>query len=310
MNFNKAILLSVIGSILFTFGCKSTAQQMDQKVAKKSIAPEEKSLLWEVSGKELVNKSYVFGTIHIISSEDYFLPPGTLSAIDASEQMIFEIDMADMNDPMKLMPLLQKAYMKGDTTLKDLVTEEEYGIIETHFKKLGLPIFFLERIKPMFLTVFASGDFDPNGLQSGQLKSYEMEFAKMAEDGGKGTGGLETIEYQISVFDGIPYSDQAKMLVESIKTSSTDDDTLKELIALYKDQDVTGLFEMMKEDESIAEYEDALLFTRNKNWIPLMIEMMKKQPTFFAVGAGHLGGELGVLNLLREAGYTVTAYKG
>ena len=100
------------------------------------------------------------------------------------------------------------------------------------------------------------------------------------------------------------------MLVETIKTSSTEDDTLQKLIALYKDQDITGLFEMMKEDESIAEYEDALLFTRNKNWIPLMSEMMKEQATFFAVGAGHLGGELGVLNLLREAGYTVAVFKG
>ena len=158
MNLKKGLLLSLISTALLFTGCSSTAQLTEQPTSKKDIT-EEKSLLWEISGNDLPESSYLFGTIHIIGSEDYFLPPGTLSAIDASQKMIFEIDMADMNDPMKLMPLLQKAYMKGDTTLKDLVTTDDYKIIEDHFKEMGLPIFFLERIKPMFLTVFASGDF-------------------------------------------------------------------------------------------------------------------------------------------------------
>jgi len=253
----------------------------------------ENSLLWEISGNGLAESSFLYGTIHLIDTEDYFLPKGTLSA--------------KMSDVSKLMPLLQKAYMDDDLTLKDLLDDEEYKIVQDHFQELGLPLFFMERIKPMFLTVFASGDMNPGDIQSGKVKSYEMEFNKIAEESNKPVGGLETIEYQISIFDSIPYEDQADMLIETIKAGDTGDDQFAELVALYKNQDVAGLYNVMKTDDSIDEFEDVLLVQRNKNWIPVMSNKMTAKRTFFAVGAGHLGGSFGVINLLREAGYTVTA---
>ena len=82
-----------------------------------------------------------------------------------------------------------------------------------------------------------------------------------------------------------------------------------QLIAMYKDQDIYGLYDMMKTDESIGDHEDVLLNKRNINWIPQMKTAMMEQRTFFAVGAGHLGGEEGVINLLREAGYEVNPFK-
>lgn len=308
----QLFLFSFLTAILFVLGCKTSEAPLDKStmVNEPVITETEKGLLWEITGNTLKESSFLFGTIHMIDGEDYFLPSGTLSAMDVSKKMIFEIDMADMTDPMKLMPLMQKAFMNGDTTLKDLVSVEDYSLIQGHFEEMGLPLFFLERIKPMFLTVFATGDLDADGLQTGKVKSYEVEFAKIATDGGKETGGLETVEYQISVFDGIPYTDQAQMLVETIKTSDTEDDTFQELVNLYKNQDIYGLYNMMKEDESLAEYEDALLNTRNKNWIPIMKDEMASQRTFFAVGAGHLGGREGVIRLLRNAGYKVTPFKG
>ena len=312
MTNTKYLMLSLISMILFNASCKTseTSKVMDTAdQVTMADAKDEKSLLWEISGNNLTESSYLFGTIHMIESKDYFLPQGTLSAIDATSKMMFEIDMADMSDPMKLMPLLQKAYMKGDTTLKDLVTPEDYALVEAKFQEIGMPLFLLERIKPMFLSVFATGDFDPQGMENGTIKSYEMEFAKMAEDGDKSTGGLESIEYQIGIFDAIPYKDQADMLMEAIKSTGTDDDSFVKLVNLYKDQDVHGLFEMMKEDDSIEEFEDVLLFQRNRNWIPIMAEEMKKERVFFAVGAGHLGGDMGVINLLRKQGYKVSAVK-
>ena len=296
----------------FVFSCSTAQKRVNEEQIPTSKDDEglAKSLLWEITGNGLTSTSYLFGTIHMINSEDYFLPSGTLSAMDATDKMVFEIDMADMEDPLKLMPLLQKAFMKGDTTLKDLLTVEDYDLVEDHFKKMGLPIFFLERIKPMFLTVFASGDFDPTDLQSGKIKSYEMEFAKIAKDGQKETDGLETVEFQISVFDDIPYKAQADMLVEGIKSSSTEDDTFQDMVQLYKEQDIDGLYDMMSEDETLMKYEDALLVKRNKNWIPIMSKMMASKATFFAVGAGHLSGPSGVIALLKAEGYTVMPFKG
>lgn len=303
-------LIAVFIGISLLSSCKTQDAVPTSEAQASTPIPEvqedAKALLWKVSGNGLSVASYLFGTIHMIDADDFFLPEGTLTAIDESAKVVFEIDMADMNDPMKLMPMMQKAFMKGDTTLKDLMTEEEYAKVETHFSKMGLPLFFLERIKPMFLTVFASGDFDPQQLQSGEIKSYEMEFASIAEDSNKETGGLETIDYQIGIFDGIPYTDQAQMLLDAIDSDNPDGEEFQELINLYKEQDVEGLYKMMQGDETVAEYEDALLTTRNKNWIPIMSEMMSQNVTFFAVGAGHLGGSNGVINLLREQGYTMT----
>lgn len=302
--------LSLIGAIFGSCQSNKTAVPAEETITKASPAELEKSLLWEITGNGLTKASYLYGTIHIIDAEDYFLPEGTLSAMDQSEHVFFEIDMSEMNDVSKMMPLLQKAFMSDGMTLKDLLTEEDYTLVNNHFKEMGLPLFFLEKIKPMFLTVFASGDMSPGDLQNGELKSYEMEFAEMAENSGKTIGGLETIDYQISIFDSIPYTEQAKMLIESIKSTDTGDDQMKELVDLYKAQDVAGLYKAMQGDENITEYEDVLLFQRNANWIPIMAAAMTDKVSFFAVGAGHLGGEKGVINLLREEGYTVKAFRG
>jgi len=174
---------------------------------------------------------------------------------------------------------------------------------------VGLPLFMLERVTPFFLSTFADTDMMGGGMGDGSIVSYEMEFMKMAQEKELVMDGLETIEFQLSIFDSIPYPDQAQMLVESIKASSeeTEDDQFAEMIKMYKDQDIQGMQTMFDGDESIGEYEDVLLVKRNVSWIPIMEVMMKKQPTFFAVGAGHLGGAKGVLQLLKDRGYTLKA---
>lgn len=265
------------------------------------------ALLWKVTGKNLKKPSYVFGTIHIIDAKDYFLPEGTLSAMESSDRICFEIDMAEMSDMSSMMGMLQKIYMEDGLSIKDLLSESDYKLVSDHFSKQGLPMFFMEKMKPMFLTVFASGDINPMSLDKGTMKSYEMEFYSLAKSMNKLTGGLETIDFQISLFDEIPYDAQAKMLVEAVKAGDSDKDgEFSMMVESYKSQDIEKLASMISSSESsISGFEDALLFKRNSSWIPLMEAQMEKEPTFFAVGAGHLGGEKGVIRLLRKAGYKV-----
>lgn len=273
----------------------------------KKYAPtvEENSLLWKISGKDLTIPSYLYGTIHLIDSEKFFLSDSARAFIDKAKMVTFEINMEDMMDLSAQMGLLMKAFMEDGKTLRDLLSEEDYKLVNDHFEKIGMPLFLLERIKPLFLTVLASGDMSPGALNSGEMVSYEIEIMKLAEEGKKKMGGLETMEFQMSVFDSIPYDAQAAMLVQSIKSTNAGDEEFVKMMNLYLNQDINGMVEMMGEEEGIGEYEDLLLVTRNKNWIPVMGEMMKQQQTFFAVGAGHLGGESGVIALLRKEGYTV-----
>ena len=112
----------------------------------------------------------------------------------------------------------------------------------------------------MFLTTFASGDIDPNGFQNGNIVSYEMEFMQMAQQTEKEMAGLETIDYQISIFDSIPLNDQAQMLVESLKAGTEDAGQFDEMVKLYLSEDIDGMQEMFKTDEAgMAAYEDVLL---------------------------------------------------
>jgi len=267
-----------------------------------------KSLLWEISGKELSTPSYLYGTIHMIPKEDFFLTPATQEAFNQVEQVTFEIDMDEMNDITALFSLLGQLMMKDGKSIKDLLSPEDYDLVKNHFEKLGLPFFLFEKVKPMILTTFASGDMGSD-MTSGKIVSYEMEFNKMASEKEMETFGLETMAFQMSVFDSIPYKAQAEMLVESVKAETAVDTTssqFDEMVTLYKDQDIEGMISYMSGEDGFESYEDVLLTLRNKNWIPIMEGMMQKKSTFFAVGAGHLAGENGVIELLEKQGYTLT----
>lgn len=275
-----------------------------------SFPPIENSLLWEINNEELENPSYLYGTIHMIAADDFFLTPATKVAFAESERVAFEINMEEMNNLSVMFSLIGQVMMDGGMTLKKLLNEEDYAMVKKHFDDIGMPLFMLERVKPMFLSAFATGDMSGESMQSGEVKSYEMEFMEMAQKEELEMAGLETIQYQMSIFDSIPYPVQAEMLVESIKVTDTEDDQFAEMVKLYKDQNLAGMQEMFGAEEGgLGDYEDVMLNNRNRNWIPVMAKMMAEKKTFFAVGAGHLGGKYGVVNLLREAGYSVSPVK-
>ncbi len=296
--------------LLFSFlvGLSPIFAQQATTSAPVSTAPTvaENALLWRISGKGLPTTSYLYGTIHMIGKNDFFLTDSTRSAIDRAKLVTFEINMEDMMNMSAQMGLMMKSFMAGGKSLSDLLSKEDYELVKAHFDKQGLPIFLFERMKPMFLTVLADADMSGGLGGDGDMVSYEMKIMDIAQQQKKKIGGLETAEYQMSMFDSIPYEEQAQMLVESIKTTDTGDGgQFDEMVKLYKNQDIVGMGTMMGEDESIGGHQDLLLDQRNRNWIPIMGEMMLAQTTFFAVGAGHLGGEQGVVSLLRQAGYKV-----
>lgn len=304
--FNKYILI-LLSSILLLSACKTKQDALKPALVKAERL--ENALLWTISGNGLTATSYLYGTIHIIGADDFFLPEGTLSAIDNSAKMVFEVDMNEMNNMGSQMDLLKGAFMKDGKTLKDVMSAEDYELVQAHFKEMGLPMFMFEKMKPMLLTVFASDDINPSDLQNGKIKSYEMEFLEMGKQADKEIGGLETLEFQMSIFDSIPYTDQATMLIESIKGGDSESDQFQEMVDMYTSQDITAMVEMFaEEDGGLEGHDDVLLVGRNLNWIPIMADMMKEKVTFFAVGAGHLAGQKGVIQLLRDQGYTVKPF--
>jgi uncharacterized protein YbaP (TraB family) len=287
-----------------------------------------KALLWKIEGKKIKKPSYVYGTIHMIPKEDFFWPNNTQKCIDECERLTLEIDMAGLeNDMSAQMSMMMNIFMKDGVTLPKLLTEEEYKMVQDHFANgsLPLPQMMLDKIKPMFLSMMVSEDFDfmGGGLlgggeeeedskdSMGGISSYEVELMDIAKKNEMETSGLETVEYQMSVFDSIPYKDQADMLIDAIvaeKDTTTNIETqMADMIQLYKDQDLQALQQLLKTESSgMEQFEEILLNQRNRNWIPIMKTQIAEKPTFFAVGAGHLGGPEGILTLLRQEGYKLT----
>lgn len=309
MNYQKRFkTLLFFLTIAFIWGC-STSKKIDQTVVAVEKIEPQSALLWRIETDD-VQPSFLFGTIHMIEKEEYFFTREMADALATTKELVLEIDLEDAMDLGSQISLLQKALMRGDTTLRDLVTEDEYELVKSHFEEMGIPFFLFEKVKPMFLTIFASDDmFSGGGLNMDEVKSYELELIEMAKSQNKPVDGLETVEYQMSIFDSIPYQAQAQMLVASITSESDDEGVMDTLIYYYKNQDLMKLDQLLNSDPTTKEYRRVLLDNRNANWIPIISAKVKEQPTFFAVGAGHLAGDYGVISLLKKQGLKLSPIK-
>lgn len=268
----------------------------------------QRSLLWEIRRNDLGRPSYLFGTVHMIPKDDFFIPDGMDHCLDSSETVYLELDMNEMSDMGKMMSIMDKCYMKEGKTLQDLMNAEDYALVKTKLEAMGLPAMFFDRMKPLFITSLAGmDDGSQGGIQADDIRSYELELTERAKVKKKPLKGIESIEFQLSIFDSIPYDVQARSLVDAMKNEKAGDQMMKELIALYKKSDINGLAETAEQsDEALKPYMDLMLKSRNKSWSPRMTEAMKTGSCFFAFGVGHLGGPDGLISLLRKESFVVT----
>jgi hypothetical protein len=303
------LLLGIFTTTIFAQPTKDAALKSRAGVSSDTESETEintPSLLWEISGNGLKKPSYLFGTIHIIPKEDYFWTDLMEAKFQESEKLVLEIDMGK-NQMLMMLSLMSKMRMEKGTTLHDLLSEEEYKAVNDYFTdNMGMSLAAFDQLKPIFTSMMISQG-EAGGVDMKNSMSYEMEMVDKAKKRKMKIDGLETAAYQISIFDSIPYDVQAQMLVEAISIEAdSNDTTFEDMVELYKAQDLDGLYKLITEEDSEIEgYEDILLVTRNKNWIPLIAKMAEKQPTFIAVGAGHLPGENGVIKLLIAEGYTL-----
>lgn len=273
----------------------------DKSPAKTNVGNKENSLLWEVSGRGLTHPSYIYGTMHIICSDDAAMSKGLKSAIEKSKQVFFEIDMDNMQE---MMGVLNYARMNNGLKISDLVTPVEYARLEEYFSKnkSPLPFSMMSRFKPYFITAIISESM----MDCDNKSSVEQVIMGEARNSDKEVLGLETIEFQASVFDSIPYEKQAQDLVKYIDSIDQYKKNTLELMDLYKKQDINSMEKLMsKYDPGMSEFLDVLLYDRNKRWVGQIAEQMFQMPTLFAVGAGHLGGDKGLINLLRKEGFNL-----
>jgi len=258
------------------------------------------SLLWKIEGDSLPAPSYLFGTMHIIPKDSFFIPPELEQVLDSCTRLVMEIDL---NGPSMLKSMMGMV-MPPSTSLKKLLSEEDYAYLKTFMKdSLPVSIPMYQMIKPIFISQQVAASY----CLQGASESYELYFMQKFNAAGKETSGLETVDEQMAFLDEIPLEEQAAQLMETVRNPGKSCEQVKQMIALYRKQDLGGLLSLIEQDPELADQMGSLLGQRNQNWIPVLEKLMKKEPLFIAVGAGHLPGNEGVIALLLRAGYTVTA---
>ena len=295
----KKVSVGFLMSLSWIFG---GAQKADK------IAPDNNTLLWKISGNGLTKPSYLFGTIHMLCADDATLSDQMKAIIAKVDNVYFEVDIDNL---MEMLGAMSKMKMKGDTTLQDLLSKEDYEKVKDYFETKGsiLPFSMLETYKP----ILALSTLEESSMACDNTAMMEQVIMQEAKQSDKTIKGLETMAYQAGVLDSIPYKLQAEQLVSYIndinkgKEGKEEDKELNDMMKAYKSQDLGKLEKlMMKTDMGIGNFTEVLLYSRNRNWVAKLKNLMPQKSLLVAVGAGHLPGEKGVISLLRKAGYTVT----
>lgn len=264
-----------------------------------SAQTNEKSLLWKISGNGLKHHSYLYGTIHVTC--DATLPGKVKNALDKTDQLCLELDMDDTNMQTEMMGGMM---MKDGVTLQSLASKEDFEIVDAFLtKNLGFSAKMLNTLKPFMVSAMLYPK-----MISCEMQSVEGELMKIAKEQKEETIGLETVTEQLNVFDAIPYQDQMNELVKTAKSDlDKDRNELNKMLELYKTEDVEAMYTFTQQSENVltSKFDEELLNSRNQNWIARISKIADNKATFFGVGAAHLGGEKGVINLLRKYGFTV-----
>jgi len=267
-------------------------------------AADARTFAWKATGKGGV--VYLIGSIHVMTPDFYPLNPALEAAFKEADLLVEEVDMAEMLDPSAQMRILSRGMLPGDQSLEKLLTPATLALVRKATGDLGAAGGPLMRFKPWMLAVALQGlelqkaGFDPElGL--------DKHFYDQAKEADKAVQGLETADYQISVFDGMTMEQQDRMLAQTLKELQTELASVGKLADAWKSGDVPTVERIVQAElKGEPVMYQRLLVDRNKNWMPKIEALFTRRGrALVVVGAAHLVGPDGVVAMLKAKGYTV-----
>jgi uncharacterized protein YbaP (TraB family) len=264
-----------------------------------------KHSLWKVQSKQ--NAVFLLGSVHVLRKEDYPLPAPIEAAFSNASIAVFETDIEAMEDPQLAMQLMAKGRLPAGETLRSQLSPDVYADLSKHLQTAGLPAQIFDSLSPAMAAL---------SLVAIELKKLDLDpeygldkhFFKLAKQGGKKIIPLETIDFQIKLFTEFT-KEEGELLV---KTTLRDIDTMQkdlgDLLKAWQTGDATKLEKLLNEAKQDAPViYKRLLIDRNMNWLPKIEELTRgKENAIVIVGAGHLVGTNGIVELMRKKKYQVT----
>ena len=266
---------------------------------------EYKGLFWKVYGNNLSDTSYLYGTMHTQDERVFQFKGGVLDAFNSSKIYAMELNVDSINHAA----LLQELIMDSSASLKTLLSDSNYNLVDQYFRdSLAISLFLFEKISPIYTAqLIAMKD-----LGKQQKDALDLFFHNEAKKQGKKIIGLEKMSEQINAINSIPYKNQAEELVNAVnKAKNSKQNELETLIAFYVQGDLDTLLALTTQNNTNNEIntiiETVFILKRNQNMAERCEKYLKENSTFIAIGAAHLPGENGVIELLRKKGYKVVA---
>lgn len=261
-----------------------------------SVTGQTEGVFWKISGKGLPAASYLFGTIHLVCKDDFRLSKQIQQRLVQAEALVMEIDL---DDPELYGEVMANMYNENGEKITDFLSVKEYQKIRSFLlERTGMDLDRMQEMRPMVLMSLIY----PNLLEC-ETVAFEKELMRLAEEKETPVLGLESVEKQLSFFDRIPLAEQYRSFFTYTEDMEKGKLEFGELIDSYRSEDISRLLQLVGESPEYRAYQEILVDQRNESWIGPMTELMGKGAMFFAVGAGHLAGERGLIRLLKNEGF-------
>ena len=255
--------------------------------------------MWKVSDDDTT--IYLFGTVHALPPEVEWMSPAIESALDSSDTLVTEIDAASMSAPETQQIVGAKALDTTGVTLRSQLSAEQVTTYEAAMTSVGVPVNAFDGFKPWFagmtlsvLPLMKAGYSPESGVEMVIESRAGEEMTREA---------LETVEFQIGVFDGLPRDSQVEFLMATAEAVDEIPTMVDAMVTEWVEGDADGLAAIMNEGLTDPQLAEALLYSRNRNWADWVETRMDTPGTvFIAVGAGHLAGENSLQDYLAERG--------
>ncbi|MBW1821773.1 MAG: TraB/GumN family protein [Deltaproteobacteria bacterium] len=263
-----------------------------------------KHCLWSIETAN--NTIFLLGSLHISPADIYPLPEVIERAYDKCSKIIFEADIEAVNDPSfqaKVMTL--GVYPKGDN-LKDNVSAQTFSLLKKRADAAGIPIQQLSRLKP-WLCALSLSSIEFLKLGFNPAYGIDMYFFNKAKKDGKEIQAFETVEFQLGLMTQMTRRQEERMLRQTLKDLQVIEKDAANLVKYWKNGDVKKLDSFIKASlKDFPELYDRWFTNRNRRWMSEIKKFIgKNENVFIVVGAGHLVGRNGLVELLRKQNYNI-----
>ena len=273
------------------------------------------AILWKVE-REGLAPSHMFGTVHLTDTRVRDISDATRKALRGARSVLLETsDIAPSATARALIKAARAAVYTDGRTLDAVLTKEEFNQVKQTMDRAGVPARKAKLYRPWMISMMLSGsNCERQRIRDGEVV-LDMALAQEARVHGIPVTGLETADEQIATLASIPEDQQIGMLRANLALTGDTDNLMETLVQLYLERRIGAVWELQL---ALAEaagvpastfeaFRQSVIVDRNTKMFELSVDDFAKGGVFMAIGALHLPGKDGLIALLRNAGYTVTA---